>query len=251
MTRATLALVVLALTVADARPSVAGQAGQGTTVNIVPPAMDPLTATISGRVHDRKPALLSAGGDPRNEQRRSDAFHDDRHRRAIPRTRSAGWRVYRPCLQERVCPAVRRQRRPFERSYNTPAPARDPGVGQYPNCPGQGRLPDGSSIAPVNRSWACECRRFDEEWSMACVVCRRPGSGCPLMTRARTASYRPPAGCVLRRCHATPRRGRQRAGLLWERFLGADAHLLPWHCKPDEAQRVTVDVSGEARADLQ
>jgi hypothetical protein len=84
-----------------------------------------------------------------------------------------------------------------------------------------------------------------------CEDCRRQGQRMSLMTRARTRVYGLPPGEYY--VAATPRRAEETAG---RPAVGAAPGrgtpiFYPGTANRDEAQRVTVDVSGEVRADLQ
>jgi len=244
MTRATLGLIVFALAMVDARPSVAGQAGQDARV------IDPLTASISGRVTTETGAPLrraeiratSNGGLTRFTTTDTDG-------RYLVRDLPAGTFTVHVSKSGFV-PLYVGQRRPFERRTTLQL---TPGVRVAANI----QLPRAGAITgrivdragePVMGVRVQALRRRMVEGLRGLQATGAAD------TTDDQGSYRvyglPPGEYYVA---ATPRRaedtpGRPAVGTI----LGRGTPIYyPGTANRDEAQRVTVDVSGEARADLQ
>jgi hypothetical protein len=248
MTRATLGIVVLALAVVDARVSAAGQAGQD--ISNGARVIDPLTASISGRVTTETGAPLrraeiratSNGGLTRFTTTDTDG-------RYVVRDLPAGsFTVH--VSKSGFVPLYVGQRRPFERrtTLELGAGTRASANIQLPRAGAiTGRIVDrtGEPVMGV-RVQALRRRMVDGLRGLQ-------ATGAADVTDDQ-GSYRvyglPPGEYYVA---ATPRRAEETAGRpAVGTILGRGTPIYyPGTANRDEAQRVTVDVSGEARADLQ
>jgi hypothetical protein len=244
MTRATLGLIVFALAMVDARPSGAGQADQDARV------IDPLTASISGRVTTETGAPVrraeiratSNGGLTRFTTTDADG-------RYLVRDLPAGaFTVH--VSKSGFVPLYVGQRRPFERrtTLQLSAGVRVAANIQLPRAGAiTGRIVDRAG-EPVMGVRVQALRRRMVEGLRGLQATGAAD------TTDDQGSYRvyglPPGEYYVA---ATPRRAEETARQLAAATgLGRGTPIYyPGTANRDEAQRVTVDVSGEARADLQ
>ena len=248
MTRATLGIVVLALAVADARP---GDAGQSQDISNGARVVDPLTASISGRVTTETGAPLRRAEIRATSNGGLTRFTTtDTEGRYLVRDLPAGsFTVH--VSKSGFVPLYLGQRRPFERrtTLQLQAGTRALANMQLPRAGAiTGRIVDrtGEPVMGV-RVQALRRRMVDGLRGLQATGAAD--------TTDDQGSYRvyglPPGEYYVA---ATPRRaeetaGRPVAGTILGR--GTTPIYYPGTANRDEAQRITVDVSGEARADLQ
>ena len=249
MTRATLGVVVFALAVVGAHPSVAGQVRQDPTVTIVPPTVDPLTATISGRVTTETGAPLrraeiratSNGGLTRFTTTDTDG-------RYVVRDLPAGaFTVH--VSKSGFVPLYVGQRRPFERrtTLQLQQGTRASANIQLPRAGAiTGRIVDRTGEPVMGVNVQALRRRMVE----GVLGLQATGAADTTDDQGSYRIYGLPPGeyyvaATPRRIESTP--GRPAAGTLPGRGTPI---FYPGTANRGEAQRITVDVSGESRADL-